>query len=73
MSETHSYLPHTVLVLYLFMLLVFGYLSYRRSNNSEADYYLAGRDQGWWVTALTIMATFFSSFALLGGARHGLP
>ncbi len=59
-------IPHTVLGLYLVMLLVFGYLGYRRSVSNEEDYYLAGRGQGWTVTALTIMATFFSSFALLG-------
>ena len=59
-------IPHVVLGLYLIVLLVFGYLGYRRSAGSEEDYYLAGRGQGWTVTALTIMATFFSSFALLG-------
>ena len=48
------------------MLLVFGIVGYRRSKDDETDYYLAGRSQGWVVSALTIMATFFSSFALLG-------
>lgn len=48
------------------MLLVFGVVGSLRSRNSEDDYYLAGRSQGWIVSALTIMATFFSSFALLG-------
>ena len=43
-----------------------GWLGYRRSQIGEEDYYLAGRGQGWVVTSLTIMATFFSSFALLG-------
>lgn len=55
-----------VLIAYLGMLLVLGYISLRRGKASEEDYYLAGRDQGWLVTSLTIMATFFSSFALLG-------
>lgn len=66
MSAEYSYLPHIVLTLYLLLLLVFGFLSYRRSKNNATDYYLAGRNQGWFVTSLTIMATFFSSFALLG-------
>ena len=55
-----------VLTLYLIMLLVFGLVGYRRSQDTEDDYYLAGRGQGWIVSSLTIMATFFSSFALLG-------
>ena len=61
-----SLIPTTVLVLYLTMLLVFGIVGYRRSKDDETDYYLAGRSQGWVVSALTIMATFFSSFAQLG-------
>ncbi|UCH09442.1 MAG: sodium:solute symporter family protein [Fidelibacterota bacterium] len=55
-----------VLGAYLVMLLVIGYYGYRRSVTSEEDYYLARRQQGWVVSSLTIMATFFSSFALLG-------
>ena len=55
-----------MLCLYLAMLLVLGFLGWKRSRNTEEDYYLAGRSQGWIVSALTIMATFFSSFAFLG-------
>ena len=33
-------IPHVVLGLYLIVLLVFGYLGYRRSAGSEEDYYL---------------------------------
>ncbi|MBS13846.1 MAG: hypothetical protein CME19_19910 [Gemmatimonadetes bacterium] len=55
-----------VLSLYLIMLIVFGIVGYRRGTDTEDDYYLAGRGQGWIVSSLTIMATFFSSFALLG-------
>lgn len=59
--------PYVMIVLYLGLLLVFGVLGYRRrQTDSEEDYYLAGRSQGWIVSSLTIMATFFSSFALLG-------
>ena len=60
-------IPQIVLGLYLLLLLTFGLLGYRRRKNEhQDDYYLAGRAQGWLVTSLTIMATFFSSFALLG-------
>ncbi len=59
--------PYVILGLYLGLLLIFGILGYRRrQSESEEDYYLAGRSQGWVVSSLTIMATFFSSFALLG-------
>ncbi len=59
-------MPLLILSLYLLMLLAFGVVGYRRSKDTEDDYYLAGRNQGWVVSSLTIMATFFSSFALLG-------
>jgi SSS family solute:Na+ symporter len=62
--------------LYLLVLLGLGVVGYLRSTPSEEDYYLAGRNQGWFVTSLTIIATFFSAFAFLGapGAvyRHGV-
>lgn len=61
-----SAIPLIVVGLYLAVLLLFGWLGYRCSSNSEEDYYLAGRQQGWIISAMTIMATFFSSFALLG-------
>ena len=59
-------IPYFVLGAYLVLLLVFGIVGYLKSTDSEEDYYLAGRSQGWIVSSLTIMATFFSSFALLG-------
>ena len=55
-----------MLGLYLCLLLALGVLGFIKSRNTEEDYYLAGRSQGWVVSALTIMATFFSSFAFLG-------
>ncbi|MEE3234701.1 MAG: sodium:solute symporter family protein [Candidatus Latescibacterota bacterium] len=66
-DQSLNELPHIVLSLYLLLLLAFGIQGYRRrGDNNAVDYYLAGRGQGWIVTSLTIMATFFSSFALLG-------
>ncbi len=61
-----GYLPQIVLAVYLCVLLLLGYIGYRKSRRSEEDYFLAGRSQGWIVSSLTIMATFFSSWALLG-------
>lgn len=59
-------IPIVLLSLYMLLLLVLGYISYRRSSATEEDYYLAGRGQNTIVTVLTIMATFFSSAAMLG-------
>jgi len=58
--------PYWVLGGYLLLLLVLGIAGWLKSTPGEEDYYLAGRRQGWFVSSLTIMATFFSSFALLG-------
>ena len=62
----YGYLPYILLFAYLLMLLGLGVYGYRKGKANEEDYYLAGRNQGWLVSSLTIMATFFSSFALLG-------
>ncbi|MEO0447390.1 MAG: sodium:solute symporter family protein, partial [Verrucomicrobiota bacterium] len=56
----------TVIGAYLVLLLILGWLGHRASRSGEEDYYLAGRKQSWLVSTLTIMATFLSSFALLG-------
>jgi len=63
-----GYVPHAVLGCYLLALIGIGVVGFLRSKATEEDYYLAGRRQGFIVTALTCMATFFSSFALLGAA-----
>lgn len=65
------------LALYLLALLGIAVFGYFKSKFTEEDYYLAGRRQGFIVSALTIMATFFSSSAILGvpGAvyKDGVP
>ena len=61
-----GFIPHVVLAVYLGVILLLGWLGYRKSHAGEEDYYLAGRNQGWIISTLTISATFFSSFALLG-------
>ena len=61
-----GHIPSIVLGLYMIMLLGLGVAGYLKSKASEEDYYLAGRGQGVIVTTLTIMATFFSSGAMLG-------
>ena len=55
-----------VLGIYLVLLMTLGLVAWRRAKTTEEDYYLAGRGQGFIVTVMTIMATFFSSAAMLG-------
>ena len=64
--QSLGYAPHIVLAFYLVMLLGLGVAGWMKSRGTEEDYYLAGRGQGLLVTALTIMATYFSGVALLG-------
>jgi len=61
-----GYLPHIMLGGYMLLLVWLCYYGYRKGKPTEEDYYLAGRSQGLLVSSLTIMATMFSSAALLG-------
>jgi SSS family solute:Na+ symporter len=65
MSNDFGTIPYLVLGGYLMMLLGLGLMGLIRGKATEEDYYLAGRGQGLLVTALTIMATYFSGFAML--------
>ncbi|QGJ71412.1 Sodium:solute symporter family protein [Planctomycetales bacterium 10988] len=65
-SVSTGIIPIAVIAGYLLLLLFLGWLGHHRSVAGEEDYYLAGRGQGWMISTLTIMATFLSSFALLG-------
>ena len=65
MSSDMGSVPYFVLGGYLVMLLGIGLFGLIRGRSTEEDYYLAGRGQGLLVTALTIMATYFSGFAML--------
>ena len=65
-SGDMSYLPHILLGIYMILLVGLCVQGYRKGKATEEDYYLAGRGQGPLVTSLTIMATMFSSAALLG-------
>ncbi len=63
-----GYVPHMILGLYMVLLLALGIVSMLKSRHAahaEEDYYLSSRGQGVLVTSLTIMATYFSGFAIL--------
>ncbi|NOX53459.1 MAG: sodium:solute symporter family protein [Planctomycetes bacterium] len=58
-------MPLVALGVYLALLLGLALYGYLKARLTEEDYYLAGRQQGFVITSLTIMATFFSSSAML--------
>jgi SSS family solute:Na+ symporter len=66
-----------IVISHLLVLMTIGWLGIRARKSGAEDFFLAGRRQGWLVTAFTIMATFFSAFALMGAPgmvfRFGLP
>lgn len=64
-SAELGYMPLFVLMIFLLILCGIGIYGWWKSGRSEEDFYLAGRRQGLFVTVLTIMATFFSSSAML--------
>ena len=63
--EALGYAPHVVLGAYLAFLIALGWVGWRRSRSTDEDFFLAGREQGLIVTAATIMATYFSGWAML--------
>lgn len=55
------------LVVYLLIIGGIGYVGWKRTGNVPEDYYLADRGLGVLVLTATMLATFFSTFAFLGG------
>jgi solute:Na+ symporter, SSS family len=58
--------PLIVIFLYLAITFGIGVFAWWRGRVTADDFYISDRSQGYFVTALAIMATFFSSFAMLG-------
>lgn len=58
--------PLIVIFCYLVITAVIGVYAWWRGRVTADDYYISNRSQGFIVTALAIMATFFSTFAMLG-------
>ncbi len=58
--------PLIVIAAYLFITFSIGTFAWWRGRLTADDYYISTRSQGYVVTALAIMATFFSAFAMLG-------
>lgn len=58
--------PLVVIFVYLMVTFGIGVFAWWRGRVTADDFYISDRSQGYIVTALAIMATFFSSFAMLG-------
>ncbi|RME61593.1 MAG: sodium:solute symporter family protein [Candidatus Dadabacteria bacterium] len=56
----------SVVVIYCALSIWFGVLTNRLSKDTSEDYFLASRSVSWFHLALTIFATWFSTFAFLG-------
>jgi len=59
-----------VMALYGAVVLAIGWMANRRQRSSE-DYFLGGRRLRWWVVGISLVATSFSSVALIGGTGFG--
>ena len=59
------YLLISVFVIYFVMVIVVGYLAYRRTHSSE-DFLIAGRETNPYIMALSYGATFISTAAIVG-------
>ncbi|MDJ0906816.1 MAG: sodium/solute symporter [Woeseiaceae bacterium] len=67
-------IDYIVVAVYLFALLMFGYLL--RNQSSEGDYFLGGRSMGWFPLTLSTMATQLSAISFVSapafvGLREG--
>ena len=58
------------MALYAAAVLGIGWRAHRKQRDSE-DYFLGGRRLRWWVVGVSLVATSFSSVALIGGTGFG--
>ncbi len=65
-----SYIYGIVLLAYLAILVLVGFLTGRKTRSVE-DFYIGGRQIGPWVTALSFVAAYFSSVVIVGGGGFG--
>lgn len=56
----------TLVGLYVLFLITIAFWVSRKSSSTSTDYYLANREVGWLAFALTLFATWMSTFAFLG-------
>jgi solute:Na+ symporter, SSS family len=64
-------LDWTMIALYFGILLCVAWWVVRRSKNNTTDYFLAGRNLGWWVIGASIFASNIGSEHIVGLAGSG--
>lgn len=76
MSENFSLLDISILLIYLVVILIIAFYSSRKKDKDFADYFLSGKNVGWFAIGMSIFATNISSEHFIGlagsGATRGL-
>ena len=76
MSDSFSTIDSSILVFYLVAILVVAFYSTRSKDKNFSDYFLAGKNVGWFAIGMAIFATNISSEHFIGlagaGATRGL-
>jgi uncharacterized sodium:solute symporter family permease YidK len=65
-------LDWVVIAIYFGILLAVAWYVVKRSKDSAADYFLAGRNLGWWVIGASIFASNIGSEHVVGLAGAGV-
>ena len=77
MNATLSSLDYTVLLIYFGALAAVAVWVFRQKNDTSEDYFLAGRNAGWFVIGASIFASNIGSEHVVGlagtGAESGMP
>ncbi|MGB9663764.1 MAG: sodium:solute symporter [Ignavibacteria bacterium] len=75
MNGNMSFIDYSIILVYIFIVLMIGFYWRRRTRNSE-EYFLAGRKVGWIAIGASLFATNISSEHFLGlagtGSKSGL-
>jgi SSS family solute:Na+ symporter len=76
LSDSFSSLDSLILTTYLIIVLSIGFYYSRKKEKNFSDYFLAGRNVGWFAVGLSLFATNISSEHFIGlagsGATRGL-
>jgi SSS family solute:Na+ symporter len=70
-SELFTFPDLLILIAYLIIVLSLGFYHSRRNDESYSNYFLAGRNLGWFTVGITIFATNISSEHFIGLAGSG--
>jgi solute:Na+ symporter, SSS family len=70
-NTTFAFVDWLMIALYFGILLTVAWWVVRKSKNTAADYFLAGRNLGWWVIGASIFASNIGSEHIVGLAGSG--